>query len=83
MLDVVDEGTHLLESYTDFEGKESLERGLLNILKCLQHSLAHQQSLMTKLSSSNSLLLLPGLSKLILSVNPNSNKPDHLLNIAK
>jgi len=35
------------------------------------------------LSNSGCPLLLTGLSKLLLGVNPRSGKPDHLLNVAK
>lgn len=83
VLYLVDEGCHLLDTYSPFPGKESLEDSMLSCLDLLDRALAHQQNFFSFLSNSGCPLLLTGLSKLLLGVNPRSGKPDHLLNVAK
>lgn len=83
VLFLVDEGCHLLDTYSLFPGKESLEDSMLSCLDLLDRALAHQQKFFIFLSKSGCSLLLSGLSKLLLGVNPRSGKPDHLLNVAK
>lgn len=83
VLFLVDEGSHLLDTYSIFPGKESLEDSMLSCLDLLDRALAHQQKFFSFLSKSGCSLLLSGLNKLLLGVNPRSGKPDHLLNVAK
>jgi nuclear pore complex protein Nup205 len=83
VLYLVDEGCHLLDTYSPFPGKESLEDSMLSCLDLLDRALAHQQNFFSFLNNSGCPLLLTGLSKLLLGVNPRSGKPDHLLYVAK
>ncbi|KAJ4431675.1 hypothetical protein ANN_20275, partial [Periplaneta americana] len=83
VLFLLDEGCHLLDTYSVFPGKESLEDSMLSCLDLLDRALGHQQKFFSFLNSSGCSLLLAGLNKLLLGVNPRSGKPDHLLNVAK
>ncbi|XP_067003269.1 nuclear pore complex protein Nup205 [Anabrus simplex] len=83
VLFLLDEGTHLLDSYAPFPGKKSLEAAILSCLTLLEQALSMQYKFFSLLSSSDSSLLLTGLNKLLLGMNPRSGKPDHLLNITK
>jgi nuclear pore complex protein Nup205 len=83
VLFLVDEGCHILDTYSLFPGKELLEDSMLSCLDLLDRALAHQQKFFTFVSNSGCSLLLAGLNKLLLGVNPRSGKPDHLLNVAK
>ncbi|XP_021914767.1 nuclear pore complex protein Nup205 isoform X2 [Zootermopsis nevadensis] len=83
VLFLLDEGCHLLDTYSVFPGKELLEDSMLSCLDLLDRALAHQQKFFTFISNSGCSLLLAGLNKLLLGVNPRSGKPDHLLNVTK
>ncbi|KAK7872950.1 hypothetical protein R5R35_004260 [Gryllus longicercus] len=83
VLHLVDEGVHLLDNCTQVPGQAALEGSMLNCLLLLQHALALQGRFFELLASSGNSLLLTGLRRLLLDVNPRSGKPDHLLNIAK
>lgn len=72
-----------MDTYNNFAGKKELENAVYYSLRMLEHGLAIQQQFLSLLSSGNSSLLLPGLNRLILGINPVTSKPDHLLNVAK
>lgn len=80
---LLDEGCRILDTYTNFAGKKELENAVFYSLRMLEHGLAIQQQFLSLLNSGNSSLLLPGLNRLILGINPVTSKPDHLLNVAK
>lgn len=80
---LLDNGCKVLDSYTNIPGKKELENSVYYALKILEHGLFIQCQFLNLLNSGNSSLLLVGLSRLIFGINPVSNKPDHLLNVAK
>ncbi|KAF6214486.1 hypothetical protein GE061_009229 [Apolygus lucorum] len=83
LLLLIDEGCRVFDVHNSFPGKTELENSVLYALKMLQHGLEMQPMFLNLLNSSNSNILLVGLNRLILGVNEVTNKPDHLLNIAK
>nr|CAD7442555.1 unnamed protein product [Timema bartmani] len=83
VLYIIHEGCQLLDSYSPFPAKEMLESCTLLCLQLIQKALNLQQRFLSLLSSAGSNLLLTGLSKLLLDVNPRSGQPDNLLNITK
>ncbi|XP_055390089.1 nuclear pore complex protein Nup205 [Condylostylus longicornis] len=83
MLHVIDEARNSLDLYTPFAGKKDLESAALYCLNILEKTLSVQEQFFEAHSISNSSILLSGLNKLILDVNPRSGKPDHILNTTK
>ena len=83
ILHLVDEAIGLLESYTNFPGKQSLEQCVFYALRIIEKTLCAQDIFFETHFTSNSSQLLYGLNKLLLGVNPRSGKPDHMLNITK
>nr|CAD7578238.1 unnamed protein product [Timema californicum] len=81
VLYIVHEGCQLLDSYHSFPAKEMLESCTLLCLQLIQKALNLQQRFLGLLTSAGSNLLLTGLSKLLLDINPRSGQPDNLLNI--
>ncbi|PSN57903.1 hypothetical protein C0J52_00218 [Blattella germanica] len=65
VLFLVDEGSRLLDTYSTFPGKESLEDSMLSCLDLLDRGLSHQHKFFGYLSSSGCSLLLAGLNKLL------------------
>ncbi|XP_040581995.1 nuclear pore complex protein Nup205 [Lepeophtheirus salmonis] len=80
---ILDEGCSILETYTDFPGKEHLEESCLYSLEILHAGLAVQESVLEAARSSNTSLMLTALDKLLLGINPRSGRPDHTLNICR
>lgn len=66
-----------------FPGKEALENSNLCCLELLDTALALQGKFLSLVTNAGASLLLAGLSKLLLGMNPRSGKPDHMLNITK
>nr|CAD7434744.1 unnamed protein product [Timema monikensis] len=83
VLYIIHEGCQLLDSYSSFPAKEMLESCTLLCLQLIQKALNLQQRFLSLLSGAGSNLLLTGLSKLLLDINPRSGQPDNLLNITK
>ncbi|KAL1130569.1 hypothetical protein AAG570_011815 [Ranatra chinensis] len=83
MLLLLDETCRLLDSYSVFPGKTHMESSALWCLRALEHALTIQSSFLSGLTAANSSLLLIGLNRLIMGINEQTNKPDHLLNVAK
>ncbi|RZF40837.1 hypothetical protein LSTR_LSTR003347 [Laodelphax striatellus] len=83
VLHIIDDGCHMLDTYSIFAGKAQLEASTASCLQLLDAALALQHNFLTTLSAAGSSLLLTPLSKLLLGINIRTGKPDHLLNIAK
>ncbi|KAL0280136.1 UNVERIFIED_CONTAM: hypothetical protein PYX00_001520 [Menopon gallinae] len=83
VLQLIDEGIHQLESYSTFPGKEALENSTLCCLELIDTALTLQPKFLSLVTNAGVSLLLVGLSKLLLGVNPRTSKTDHMLNITK
>lgn len=83
LLHIVDEACALLDTYTQFAGRASLERAALHALRIVELTLAQQELFFDAHYAANCSILLSGLNKLLLGVNPRSGRPDHILNITK
>lgn len=82
ILFVIHEGNRLFSQYIPFTGRKFVESSTLSCLNVIERSLVLQTKFFSLLSTSSSPVLLIHLSKLLLTVNPQSGKPDHCLNIA-
>lgn len=80
MLQIIDDARMQLDDLKKFKGKEILEECALLCLKILKLSLKQQDIFFESHSISNSAILLSGLNKIMLDINPRSAKPDHVLN---
>lgn len=80
---LVHDGCAALDTYTVFAGKSMLEASTLLCLQLLDSALGLQQKFLDSCGAAKSSLLLTGLNKLLLGVNPCTGKSDHTLNIAK
>lgn len=80
---IIDEACARLDTFTTFQGKEKLEKCVLYCLQIIERTLAAQDLFFDAHFAGNCSILLAGLNKLLLGVNPRSGKPDHMLNIAK
>lgn len=81
ILDIIEEGNRLFDSYvTTTENVKDCTLACLNILN---RGLMLQPRFFAVLASSPNSILLTSLSKLLLTVNRRSGKPDHCVNIAK
>lgn len=80
---LIDECCHQLDSHTVLAGKAVMETAALLCLKLLDTALRLQHRFLSALSVAGSSLLLTGLNKLLLGINSRTNKPDHMLHIAK
>ncbi|CAH1799487.1 unnamed protein product [Owenia fusiformis] len=83
VLYILDEAAKLLDSYTDFSGKNFLEETSLLCLKLVEVTLEKQEQFFDILRESGSSLIISPLDKLLLGINPRSGKADHLVNVAK
>lgn len=83
MLHIIDEACVHLDTYTSFAGKSQLERTALYCLQIVEQCLAQQELFFYAHFSSNCSILLSGINKLLLGVNPRSGRPDHMVNVAK
>lgn len=83
ILFIVNEGVGLFDNFVSFTGKKEVEKCTLLSLKIIERALALQTPFSDIVTNTNCPILLTTLNKLLLSINPRSNKPDHVLNIAK
>ena len=83
ILHLIDEACVMLDSYSPFTGKKQLESAILYALNILEMALTNQELFFDAHFAANSSLLLSGLNKLVLDVNPRTGKSDHMLNITK
>lgn len=80
---ILDESVSLFDTFQPFPGKKYLEACTLSCLNLIEKTLSLQHSFMAELAESSCSLLVTGLSKLLLDMNPRSGRPDHMLNIMK
>ncbi|XP_077999885.1 nuclear pore complex protein Nup205-like [Glandiceps talaboti] len=83
ILSLVHEATLSLDQYTDFPGKESLQKTSLLCLKMIECALEKQEIFMDLLREYNSSILVAPMDKLLVGINPRTDKPDHLVHITK
>lgn len=80
LLQIIDDCRNQIEDFKNFKGKKHLDECALYCLKVLKLGLKYQKIFFDAHSNANSSILLSGLSKILLDVNPRSRKPDHILN---
>lgn len=83
ILHIIDEACTRLDTYTSFPGKAHLEQCALHCLNIIERTLALQELFFDAHFAGNCSILMSGLNKLLLGVNPRSARPDHMLNIAR
>ncbi|XP_016942363.3 nuclear pore complex protein Nup205 [Drosophila suzukii] len=83
ILRIVEEARERLDDYNRFHGKELLEECSLYALLLLEAALAKQNAFFETHSAANCPIMLSGLNRMLLDLNPRSRKPDHVLNIVK
>lgn len=83
ILHLIDEACAMLDSYSPFPGKKQLEGTILYALNLIEMALLKQDAFFDAHFTASSSLMLSGLNKLILDVNPRSGKSDNMLNISK
>ena len=64
-------------------GKSHLERAALLCLKLVVTTLEKQEAFLNALRTSGTATMVSEMDKLLLAINPRSNKPSHLVNIAR
>lgn len=80
ILQIIDDARMELDDLKKFKGKDALEECALLCLKIIKLGLRNQDIFFDAHSISNSAILLSGLNKIMLDINPRSRKPDHVLN---
>lgn len=83
ILHLIDEACTMLDNFAPFPGKKQLESCILYALNIIEQALRQQDSFFEAHFTANSSILLSGLNKLLLDVNPRSGKSDHMLNITR
>ncbi|XP_078046128.1 nuclear pore complex protein Nup205 isoform X1 [Augochlora pura] len=84
ILYILDKGCSNFDAYESLPGKKNLEISTLYCLEILERGLKTQHSYMAQLTAAKSVYkLLTGLSRLLLEVDPQSKKPDYMINVAK
>ncbi|XP_068141155.1 nuclear pore complex protein Nup205 [Drosophila tropicalis] len=83
LLRVIEEARERLDDYNDFRGKEFLEECSLYALLMLEMGVSKQNAFFEAHSTANCPILLSGLNRMLLDLNPRSRKPDYVLNITK
>ncbi|XP_026837913.1 nuclear pore complex protein Nup205 [Drosophila erecta] len=83
LLRIVEEVRERLDDYNRFHGKELLEECSLYALLLLEAALAKQNAFFEAHSAANCPIMLSGLNRMLLDLNPRTRKPDHVLNIVK
>ena len=83
VLFVLDEARLMLDTFTNFPGKTSLEAAASAGLKLLQTSLRLSDSFISAGGKAGASTVLTSLPQLLLGLNPRTGRPDHMFNIAK
>lgn len=83
ILHLIDEACLMLETYSPFAGRKHLEKAILYALNIIEVALSKQDLFFDAHFAANSSILLSGLNKLVLDVNPRTGKSDHILNVTK
>lgn len=80
---IVEEARERLDDFNQFNGKELLEDCALYALLMLECALSKQNAFFEAHATSNSSILLLGLNRMLLDLNPRTRCPDYVLNIIK
>lgn len=84
ILYILDKGCTNFDTYELFPGKKNLENSTLYCLEILERGLNTQHNYMAQSAAAKSIhTILTGLSRLLLEVDPQSKRPDYMINIAK
>ncbi|XP_055616153.1 nuclear pore complex protein Nup205 [Toxorhynchites rutilus septentrionalis] len=83
LLHIIDESCTMFDSYAPFAGKKHLEATSLYALQIIERALETQEDFFSAHFSSNCSILLAGINKLLLGMNPRSGKADHMLNVTR
>ncbi|XP_053982005.1 nuclear pore complex protein Nup205 [Hylaeus volcanicus] len=84
ILYILDKGCFNFDTYEPFPGKKNLENATLYCLEILERELKTQHNYMSQLASAKSIhKILTGLSRLLLEVDPQTKRPDYMINVAK
>ncbi|KAI4469467.1 nuclear pore complex protein [Holotrichia oblita] len=83
ILAIVNEGINIFDSYKPISGQKYIEECILSCLNIMERCLALQAKFYNLLSSSPCSVPMTSFSKLLLSVNPRTNNPDYVMNVAK
>ncbi|XP_018798172.1 PREDICTED: nuclear pore complex protein Nup205 isoform X2 [Bactrocera latifrons] len=83
LLLIIDDARQKLDEYEQFNEREMLEESALLCLLIIEEGLIKQKEFLNSHNIANTSNIIFGLSKIILDVNPRSQRPDHLLNITK
>ncbi|KAH8386462.1 hypothetical protein KR093_000678, partial [Drosophila rubida] len=83
LLRIIEETRERLDDYNQFNGKELLEECALYALLLLEVALAKQNAFFEAHATANCSILLPGLNRMLLDLNPRSRAPDYVINIIK
>ncbi|XP_034102532.1 nuclear pore complex protein Nup205 [Drosophila albomicans] len=83
LLRIIEEARERLDDYNQFNGKELLEECALYALLLLEVALAKQNAFFEAHATANCSILLPGLNRMLLDLNPRTRAPDYVINIIK
>lgn len=83
LLRIIEEARERLDDYNQFNGKELLEECALYALLLLEVALAKQNAFFEAHATANCSILLPGLNRMLLDLNPRTRCPDYVINIIK
>lgn len=83
LLRIIEEARERLDDYNQFHGKELLEECSLYALLLLEVALGKQNAFFEAHATANCSILLPGLNRMLLDLNPRTRIPDYVLNIIK
>ncbi|CAH1106596.1 unnamed protein product [Psylliodes chrysocephalus] len=83
VMNIIHEANRVFDAYIIFPGQEVIKECILSALNIVHRVLVLQSKFFALLTSSSSPVMLTSLSKLLLSINRVTNKPDHCINIAK
>lgn len=83
ILRIIEEARERLDDFNQFNGKELLEECALYALLMLEVALSKQNAFFEAHATSNCSILLLGLNRMLLDLNPRTRNPDYVLNIVK
>ncbi|XP_001354955.4 nuclear pore complex protein Nup205 [Drosophila pseudoobscura] len=83
LLRIIEDARERLDEYRRFRGKEHLEECALYALLLLEVAVAKQNAFFEAHSSANSPILMSGLDRMLLDINPRTRRPDYVVKIIK
>ncbi|XP_066259964.1 nuclear pore complex protein Nup205 [Euwallacea similis] len=83
ILDILNDGIRLFDTYVSFHGEERVQECTLACLNIILRTLKLQNRFFMALTETSTTVILNSISKLLLSINRRSGRPDHCINIAK